>query len=33
MRCIGGLTWLEYDPKGDVLYIMKMGSQLFAMKR
>jgi photosystem II stability/assembly factor-like uncharacterized protein len=27
------LTWLEYDPKGDVLYVMKMTSELFRMKR
>ncbi len=28
---IGGLTWLEYDPKHDVLYLMKMGSDLFKL--
>jgi hypothetical protein len=27
------LTWIEYDPKNDVLYAMKMGSQLFKMTR
>ncbi|HJZ93982.1 MAG TPA: hypothetical protein VKE40_24115 [Gemmataceae bacterium] len=27
------LTWLEYDPKGDVLYIMKMGSDLYRLVR
>jgi photosystem II stability/assembly factor-like uncharacterized protein len=27
------LTWLEYDPKGDVLYVMKMTSDLFRMRR
>src|SRR4051794_1119502 len=27
------LTWLEYDPKGDVLYAMMMGSDLYRMVR
>jgi photosystem II stability/assembly factor-like uncharacterized protein len=27
------LTWLEYDPTGDVLYLMKMGSDLYRMRR
>lgn len=30
---VGGLTWLEYDPQSDSLYIMKMGSQLFRRTR
>jgi photosystem II stability/assembly factor-like uncharacterized protein len=29
----GGLTWLEYDPRSNALYIMKMGSDLFKMSR
>jgi photosystem II stability/assembly factor-like uncharacterized protein len=29
----GGLTWIEYDPKGDALYIMKMGSDLYKLAR
>lgn len=33
LKGIGGLTWLEYDPVADVLYIMKMGTELFAMQR
>jgi hypothetical protein len=33
MKGIGGLSWLEYDPKHDVLYLMKMGSDLFRMER
>ena len=33
MKGVTGLTWLEYDPSADVLYIMKMGSELYAMKR
>jgi hypothetical protein len=28
-----GLSWLEYDPNGDVLYVMKMGSDLFRLAR
>jgi BNR/Asp-box repeat len=27
------LTWLEYDPKNDVVYVMKMGSDLFRLQR
>jgi photosystem II stability/assembly factor-like uncharacterized protein len=30
---VGPLSWMEYDPVGDVLYTMKMGSQLFKMER
>jgi len=26
-------SWLEYDPKHDVLYVMKMTSELFRMVR
>src|SRR5262249_43830187 len=29
----GPLTWIEYDPKHDVLYAMKMGSDLFKLDR
>jgi len=27
------LTWLDYDPKNDVVYVMKMGSELFRLAR
>jgi photosystem II stability/assembly factor-like uncharacterized protein len=27
------LTWLDYDPKHDVLYVMKMGSDLYRLAR
>ena len=27
------LTWIDFDPKNDVLYLMKMGSDLFRMAR
>jgi hypothetical protein len=27
------LTWIEYDPKNDILYAMKMGSQLYRYAR
>jgi hypothetical protein len=33
MKGIGGLSWLEYDPKHDVLYLMKMGSDLYRLTR
>jgi photosystem II stability/assembly factor-like uncharacterized protein len=33
LKGVGGLTWLEYDPKNDVLYLMKMGSDLFKLSR
>ncbi len=29
----GPLTWIEYDPKNDILYSMKMGSQLYKLVR
>jgi photosystem II stability/assembly factor-like uncharacterized protein len=28
-----GLTWLDYDPKGDQLYLMRMGSELYKLAR
>jgi photosystem II stability/assembly factor-like uncharacterized protein len=33
MRGLGGLSWLEYDPTNDVLYLMKMGSDLYRLAR
>jgi photosystem II stability/assembly factor-like uncharacterized protein len=33
MKGIGGLSWLEYDPQHDVLYLMKMGSDLYRLPR
>jgi hypothetical protein len=33
MKGVGGLSWLEYDPRGDVLYLMKMGSDLYRLSR
>jgi hypothetical protein len=27
------LTWLDYDPKSDVLYVLKMGSDLYRLAR
>ena len=33
LKGVGGLTWLAYDPQGDALYLMKMGSDLFRMTR
>jgi photosystem II stability/assembly factor-like uncharacterized protein len=33
LKSVGALSWIEYDPVHDVLYAMKMGSQLFQMER
>ena len=33
MKGIGGLSWLEYDPQHDTLYLMKMGSELYRLTR
>ena len=33
MQGIGGLSWLEYDPQHDMLYLMKMGSDLYQLTR
>ncbi len=33
MKGLGGLSWLEYDPTHDTLYLMKMGSELYVARR
>jgi hypothetical protein len=33
MKGTSPLSWVAYDPKGDVLYVMKMGSELYRLKR
>ena len=33
MKGLGGLSWLEYDPTHDTLYLMKMGSELYRLNR
>ncbi len=33
MKGIGGLSWLEYDPQHDTLYLLKMGSDLYRLTR
>jgi hypothetical protein len=33
LKGVSALTWLEYDPSHDVVYVMKMGSQLFKLER
>ena len=33
MKGIGGLSWLEFDPQHDTLYLMKMGSDLYRLSR
>ncbi len=33
LKGVSALTWIDYDPKDEVLYIMKMGSDLYRMER
>ena len=33
MMGLGGLSWLDYDPTNDTLYLMKMGSDLYVARR
>lgn len=33
LKGIGALTWMEYDPRNDVLYVMKMTSELYKLER
>lgn len=33
LKGAAGLTWLEYDPPGRFLYVMKMGSDLYRLAR
>jgi photosystem II stability/assembly factor-like uncharacterized protein len=33
MKGVSGLAWLDYDPTHDILYVMKMGSELYRWKR
>jgi photosystem II stability/assembly factor-like uncharacterized protein len=33
LKGVNTLTWLDYDPKNDTLYLMKMGSDLYKMSR
>lgn len=33
LKGVNVLTWLEYDPKNDLLYVMKMGSDLYKLSR
>jgi photosystem II stability/assembly factor-like uncharacterized protein len=33
MKGASGLAWMEYDPKGNILYVMKMGSDLYKLAR
>ncbi|HEX4609863.1 MAG TPA: hypothetical protein VH092_16825 [Urbifossiella sp.] len=33
LKGVSALTWLEYDPTADTLYVMKMGSELYALPR
>ena len=33
MGGVSALSWMDYDPLHDVLYIMKMGSELYRLER
>jgi hypothetical protein len=33
LKNVGPLSWMDYDPTRDVLYAMKMGSQLYKLER
>jgi hypothetical protein len=33
LRPVGALSWMDYDPVHDVLYAMRMGSQLYRLER
>jgi photosystem II stability/assembly factor-like uncharacterized protein len=33
LKGVSALTWIDYDPVNEVLYIMKMGSDLYRMER
>jgi hypothetical protein len=32
LKGVGGLTWLDFDPTSNTLYLMKMGSDLFTLR-
>ena len=33
LKGVSALTWLEYDPTSETLYLMKMGSELYKLSR
>src|SRR5262249_6633654 len=33
MKGVSPLTWMEYDPKNDIVYVMKMASDLYRLVR
>ena len=33
LKGVSALTWLDYDPVNDVLYVMKMTSELYKLVR
>jgi hypothetical protein len=33
MKDVSPLTWMAYDPKNDVLYVMKMTSELYKLTK
>ena len=33
LKDTGGVTWIEYDPKHDILYVMQPGGDLYKLER
>ena len=33
MKSVANLSWMEFDPVHDTLYVMKMGSELYRWQR
>ncbi len=33
LKGVSAPTWMEYDPSHDVVYVMKMGLELFKLER
>lgn len=33
LKSASGLSWMEYDPRNDILYVMKTGSDLYKLAR
>jgi hypothetical protein len=33
MKGAGTLSWVDYDPQNDIVYVMKMTSELYQLRR
>jgi photosystem II stability/assembly factor-like uncharacterized protein len=33
LKGVSALTWMEYDPVHDIVFVMKMGSELYKLER